>query len=114
MNDNIKTWNPGTEQIFEAELTKVALKYGASTAIKDHVRPRLQLHWTYNDPFFTVQDDEGGSLPLDSYFAKLKSDPRYSQEFANTNLPRISVHDQSGLHARFEDIANGKVAVADE
>ncbi len=114
MDDNTKTMSPATAQIGEAELTKMALKYGASTDIKDHVRPRMQLHWTYNDPFFTVQDDEGGSLPLDSYFAKLKSDPRYSQEFANTNLPRISVHDQSGLHARFEEIAHGKVAVADE
>ena len=98
----------------EAELTKVALKYGASTALKDHVRSQMQLRWTYSDAFLTVLDGEGRSLPLDSYFAKLKSDPIYAKEFSKIDSPRISLHDQSELHARFEEIAAGKVAVGDE
>jgi len=114
MDDDKKTWPPGTAQIIERELTEMSLKYGASTAMKDHVRSLLQLRWAHNDAFLTVLDGEGRSLPLESYFAKLKSDPIYAKEFSKIESPRISLHDEASLHAEFQAIADGRVVVGDE
>src|ERR1700680_3660275 len=106
--------NPGTRAIVTAEVRAVLLKHGAPSSLMDEILDRISIRWVHNESFLRLKDDEGSSITIDDYVLNRETDTKYAKQFTKSDPPRISASDQEGLHARFEDIALGKVIVGDE
>lgn len=114
MDENVENTNSLEEQFLTSEILKALSKKGARDIefLKEHILAHAEVVWLRNQPYVTINADNGERLPMVDYVAQLKRHPKFASKF--NQVPKISRADQAAINNNVAKIAAGQIEVVDE